>query len=191
MPIDAARVAGMTFDEDTLLVQRFLGGDASAFDRIFDKYKDRVYVVAQGVLLNPDEAQDAVQDAFALIYRNLPRFRRQSSLSTWIFRVAVNTAIQHARKLNHRKRQLPLSAASDQEAPILDGGADAAHVHQALSQLRPDDRAVLTLFYWEDLSLAQMAEALGCSANAVKTRVYRARERFREAYTGLGGSEDG
>lgn len=174
------------FDEDAVLVERFLAGDTSAFDSIYDKYREKVYVVAKGILLDPDDAADAVQEAFTLIFRNLPRFNRQSKLSTWIFRIAVNSAIQRSRRLKHRARQAPLDDAKEKvyeaEEP---GRADTALVERALARLRTDDRVILTLFYWEEMSLSEIGETLSCGANAAKTRLYRARERFREQFERL------
>ncbi|MCH8275440.1 MAG: sigma-70 family RNA polymerase sigma factor [Armatimonadetes bacterium] len=183
MTVSAAEPARLNLDEDACLVRRFLAGDAGAFDRIYARYRDKVYVIAKGILLDPDDAADAVQEAFALIFRNLPRFHQRSRLGTWIFRIAVNTSIQVSRKLKHKGRDVGIEAAMDRAVPEPDEATEAdMKIHQALAQLKPADRAVLALFYWEDLSLDEIGEALSCGGNAAKTRLYRARERFRELF---------
>lgn len=174
------------YDEDAPLVTRFLSGENAAFDEIYARYRDRVYVISKGILLDADDAADATQETFSLIFKNLHRFGHRSKLSTWIFRVAINSAIQHSRKLKYRNKQVKLEEAinisvSDAETPLV----DEERVEVALSKLKPDDRAVLSLFYWENLSLFEIGEALKCGANAAKTRLYRARERFRLAYEKL------
>lgn len=175
------------FDEDSVLVERFLAGDHSAFDVLYERYREKVYVLAKGILLDPDDASDAVQEAFTLIFRNLPRFHRRSKLSTWIFRIAVNASIQRGRRLKHRLRQAPLEEAADRPYESEQSVADTDLIAKAMSRLRPEDRAILSLFYWEDMTLNEIAETLDCGANAAKTRLYRARERFREQFERLGG----
>jgi RNA polymerase sigma-70 factor (ECF subfamily) len=184
MTVGATDQIPRQFDEDTLLAARFLAGDAGAFDTLYHRYYDRVYAIARGVLLDADEAQDATQEAFALIFRNLSRFNKRSKLGTWIFRIAVNSAIQHSRRTKNLRRNEPLDETLQSPAEPLQP-TDTVKVNLAMGALAPADRAVLTLFYWDDLSLVDIAATLNCGANAAKTRLYRARERFRIAYEAL------
>ena len=87
---------GHAVGEDEALAKRFLDGDEAAFDALYRKYHPRVFTVARGILLDREDANDAVQEAFTKIYENLPKFRGGSRLGTWIFRIAVNSAIQAA-----------------------------------------------------------------------------------------------
>lgn len=163
-----------------IFVERFLAGDGVAFETLYAKYYEKVFSIARGILLDSDEAADAVQEVFALVYRNLPRFDRRSKFSTWLFRVSVNRIIQHSRKVKYKKRQVDLDlAVAEPEARPEDGDP---MVEVAMSQMPAHDRALLTLFYWEELSLQEIADSLDCNVNAAKTRLYRARERFRVLY---------
>lgn len=164
-----------------LLIERYLGGDDTAFQRLYAKYYDKVYAMAKGVLFDSEEAADTVQEIFTLVYRHLHRFDRRARFSTWLFRVAVNRSIQQARKLKVRPRSAELTEAAASEAAPEPPGGDPK-IEEALARLSPSDRAAIILFYWEELSLQEIGEALGCGVNAAKTRLYRARERFREAY---------
>lgn len=170
-----------TFDEDSVLVERFLAGESDAFITLYSKYHDKVLGIARGILLDPEEAADAVQEIFTLVYRNLNRFDRRSRFGTWIFRIAVNRSIQEARKNKNHKRAIELSedlvGAQDLQETVPDPA-----INRALAGLQPPDRAILVLFYWEELSLQEIAASIGCGANAAKTRLYRARERFRDLY---------
>lgn len=170
------------FDEDVVLVDRVVAGDEAAFQTLFHRYHDKVYAIAKGVLLDSEEAADSVQEIFTLVFRNLGKFDKRSRFSTWLFRVAVNRSIQQARKGKHHKKDVPLEAA--EEAYVEPGTAEPADpdVAEAMSQLHPADRALLTLFYWEELTLQDIGNSLGCSPNAAKTRLFRARERFRQQY---------
>lgn len=170
------------FDEDSLLADRFLAGDQSAFTRLYEKYYDKVYSIARGVLLDADESADAVQEIFTLVYRHLKRFDRRSRFSTWLFRIAVNRSIQQARGLKHRSKQVELTEVADRFVEEPTWIEADPRIADAMSRLSPADRAILVLFYWDDMSLQDVAESLGCNVNAAKTRLFRARERFRVLY---------
>lgn len=177
--LDAARA--LPHDGDQVVIDRFLKGDPYAFEQLYAAYYDKVFAIARGIVLDSDDAADAVQEVFTQVYRNLNRFDRRSKFSTWLFRIAVNRTIQFARKHKYRARQTELSEADGQVASVEVEQQDPA-IEAALEKLAPADRALLVLFYWEELSLADIAASLGCSENAAKTRLYRARERFRDAY---------
>ncbi|MBA3727238.1 MAG: RNA polymerase sigma factor, partial [Armatimonadetes bacterium] len=176
----AADRATIQFDENLHLARRFLEGDQAAFATVYDRYYERIYTLSKGILLDADDAQDAVQETFTLIYKNLRRFHERSRLSTWIFRIAVNTAIQQSRKLKNKKRNVPLDDAEHAQTPAQPATTEVqVKVAEAMRSLSAPDRAVLTLFYWEDVSIIEVARAIDCSPNAAKTRLFRARERFK------------
>jgi RNA polymerase sigma-70 factor (ECF subfamily) len=177
--IDQTRAT--TFDEDIVLVERYLSGDQAAFEMLYSKYYEKVLAIARGVLMDQDEAADAVQEVFTLVYRHLNRFDRRSRFSTWLFRVAVNRSIQEARRNKHKTRNVELTEALGAEAPAEVDSTDP-RVQSAMAALAPADRALLVLFYWEELSLQEIADSISCNVNAAKTRLYRARERFRVQY---------
>lgn len=173
----------LAFDEDQLLVERFLAGDQGGFELLYSKYYEKVYAIARGILFDADEASDATQEVFTLVYRKLGRFDQRARFSTWLFRVAVNRCIQQSRKHKHRSKLTELTEAYAEPAP--QETETDPRIAEALSEMGAGDRALLVLFYWEDLSLQEIAESLGCGVNAAKTRLYRARERFRTIYEGV------
>src|SRR5579859_3264733 len=176
--------SGLTsYDEDLVFVERFASGDRSAFEHLYSRYYDKIYAIAKGILLNSEEAADAVQEVFTLVYRNIGRFDRRARFSTWLFRIAVNRSIQEARKNRNKWRFVELNEALTKAQQEEDQAVDP-RIHRSLARLNPNDRAILILFYWEELSLEQIAGSLECSTNAAKTRLYRARERFRALYEG-------
>lgn len=169
------------FDEDLLLVERVLAGDDSAFEQIYTRYYEKVFAISRGILLDSEEAADAVQEIFFVVYRNISKFDRRSKFSTWLFRVSVNRTIQESRKNRNRKKNVELTETSAsvtlEEPEVID-----PRVHSALQQLAPQDRALITLFYWDELNLGEIAAIVDTNVNAVKTRLYRSRERFRALY---------
>ena len=176
---DKVRAPG--FDEDLVLVERYLAGDITAFEALYARYYDKVFGIARGILIDSDEAADAVQEIFTLVLRHLGRFDRRSRFSTWLFRVAVNRSIQEARRHKHRHRHVELNEASERVAHEEPDTTDPK-IQACLARLAPADRALLVLFYWEELSLQEIADSLGTNVNAAKTRLYRARERFRSFF---------
>lgn len=174
--------AGLIYgDEDSSLVERFIAGDEASFATLYRKYYGKVHSVARGVLLDSEEAADVTQEIFTLVYRNIGRFDRRSRFGTWLYRIAVNRSIQESRKLSRKKNWVELHEGLALEAPEGHEGS-YPDVMKAMACLKPGDRALLTLFYWEEMSIQEIADSLGCAMNAAKTRLYRARERFREVY---------
>jgi RNA polymerase sigma-70 factor (ECF subfamily) len=169
-----------SLDEDSMQIERFLKGDVRAFDQLYTKYYDKVFAIARGVLLDAEEAADTVQEVFTLVHRHLYRFDRRARFSTWLFRIAVNRSIQDSRK--RRRRPLTVELMEIAQSESAEQRQTDPRVSVAISKLRPDDRALILLYYWEELSLQEIAETLNTNVNATKTRLYRAREKFRSLF---------
>lgn len=170
------------FDEDSILVDRYLRGDHTAFEELYRKYYTKVFGLSKGVLIDAEEAADVTQEIFGLVYRNLHKFNRQSKFSTWLFRVAVNRSIQESRKRRFKHKHVELNEALEHPAVIQTSEEEDPNVQAALEKLAPPDRAILILFYWQELSLNEIADSMSINLSAAKTRLYRARERFRSFY---------
>lgn len=184
-------------DADHQAIERFLAGDASAFEELYHRYQSYVYNVVYGIVQDPDDARDVTQDVFLHIYNSLPRFRGGSAFSTWLYRVAVNAAITQVRK-QKRHPQIPLDVLHEFRADIdAEPEQQVARmetqraVQELLAQLPEQQRAVLVLRYFQELSLEEMAEAMNCSVAAVKVRLHRARNSFRRLYGKRFPLEDG
>ncbi|HEY3783610.1 MAG TPA: sigma-70 family RNA polymerase sigma factor [Fimbriimonadaceae bacterium] len=181
VPTLVQKSQNMAYDEDAIFVERICSGDRLAFEHIYGKYYEKVFAIAKGVLLNTEEAADAVQEIFTLVYKNISRFDRRARFSTWLFRISVNRSIQEARKNRNKYRLVELNEALAKAVQEGDDSVDPK-IHRSMARLQPADRAALVLYYWEELSLEELAQSLGCTPNAAKTRLYRARERFRSLY---------
>ena len=172
-------------DEDQRLVARFCQGEEAAFERLYAKYYDKVLTIAKGIVLDADDAADAAQEVFTTVYRNLKKFDHRSRFSTWLYRVAVNRTIQYFRAGKNKRVGVQIFEHAAIGEDIHDELIGDPNIAVALSRVSPDDRAVLTMFYWEDLSLAELAESLGIGENAAKTRLFRARDRFKKVFETL------
>jgi RNA polymerase sigma-70 factor (ECF subfamily) len=177
------------------LVEQCRRGDPNAFSRLVALHEGLVYNLAARLLADREEAKDVSQDVFLQVYRMLPRFEGRSSLKTWIYRIVVNQCRNRQRWWRRRRRDkaLPLEelAASDSArlaTPSREGPEDevarreeSGRVQQALLKLSLDHRAVLLLREVEELSGAEIAEALGVAEGTVKSRLARARDALRRA----------
>lgn len=181
-------------DEGTL-VARLRAGEEAAFEELVRTHGGRMLGVARRLLRDPDEAQDAVQDAFLSAFRSLEKFEGGARLSTWLHRIVVNAALM---KLRTRRRK-PETSIEELLPRFLEDGhqaqpavawklpADQALERAQLGQLvrrRIDElpetyRTVLLLRDVEDLDTAETADFLGIAPNAVKTRLHRARQALR------------
>ena len=182
-------------DADDALIARFLAGHVSAFDSLFAKYQEYVYNIVYGIVGSADDARDVSQEVFVQVYRSLPSFRRGSRFATWLYRIAVNRAVDSARAAKGR-RWLPLletlRAAPDPDADPsrkAEQGAERNEIHIVLQKVPVQHRDVLVLKYFQDLSVEEIAEVLGISVTAAKVRLHRARHHFKEMYVATTGKE--
>ena len=176
--------------DDLSLIKRFKASDASAFDEIILKYQDRIYNVCRYMLGNARDAEDAAQDTFIKAYRNLRNFRPDSSLYTWLYRIAVNTCLDYKKRPffasiyrgacgdDEVMNELP----SDDPSPErLYESKQTCHVlRMSLKQLSEKFRTVLILKEIEGLSYEEIAEVLDISIGTVKSRISRAREELKQ-----------
>ena len=179
--------------DDAVLVKAHLKGDPEAFEVLFKKHYASVARLIRSILKNDSLVDDTVQEVFLLVYRYLPKFRAESSLKTWMYRITVNEAI---RQLNRVKRWVPLSSEEFPEsgAPSImmmvnDGpsperfyleGENRRMVQAALSELKANHRIILTLYYLEELAVGEIAKILEIPEGSVKSRLYYARENLRK-----------
>ena len=156
-------------------------GERTALEQFFRAYQPSVYALCCRMLGRTDDAEDATQAAFVLALRALPRFRGESSLKTWLYRIAVNECLTQLR----RKTNAPLPL--DERFAIADGAGrtvDRLAAQAALARLRMDHRTVLVLRYWEELDCEEIAAVLDISLSATKMRLKRARDEFEKHYRG-------
>jgi len=182
---------------DAGLVQRFNAGDESAFIAIMDRYRAKIFTVTLGLLRNHADAEEITQDTFIRAHRGLARFRGDSSLATWLYRIAVNLARNRYWYFFRRRRQdsLSLDCALGEENEgtfsdlVADQGQDPAQetatgefsqlIEMCMAQLDARHREILTLRNILNHSYEEIAHMLGINVGTVKSRIARARENLR------------
>lgn len=169
--------------DEATLIREALAGDQEAFRQIVERYQGAVYNLAYRMLGDAEEAEDAAQEIFVRIYRQLGRYDPARKFSTWTLAIATNYCIDQLRR--RRMQLVPLEniipwARAREAGP--EGEAlsreSRDEVQRLLKQLPEKYRAPLVLRYWEDLSCAEIAEILGVPEGTVKTQIHRARKQL-------------
>jgi RNA polymerase sigma-70 factor (ECF subfamily) len=182
---------------DAGLVQRFNAGDDAAFVQIMERYRAKIFTVTLGLLRNHADAEEITQDTFIRAHRGLARFRGDSSLATWLYRIAVNLARNRYWYFFRRRRQDSLSldcALSEENSGtfsdlVADVSQDPAQetatgeftdlINACMDRLDARHREILTLRNVLNRSYEDIAKALGINVGTVKSRIARARENLR------------
>ncbi len=186
--VPAVRPDDATARRDDLLVQRALDGDLGAFNQLVEAYQDLCHALVVRMVPDPDQAADAVQEAFFSAFRNL-RSYRGPSFRGWLTRIAVNAAmdLQRARRrrpvspypeLEDETWQPPSGAETDPEL-IATTGERQRTLAAALAAITTDQRAAIILFDVEGYDYAEIAEMTGVSLGTVKSRIHRGRLALR------------
>jgi RNA polymerase sigma-70 factor (ECF subfamily) len=162
---------------DDALVRRAQAGDRTALETLTQRYRNRVYAFALGLLLRPDDAEDVVQETFIRVCRTLDTYQPRGRFRSWVFRIAANLCRDHCR--SERRRQ-NVAASESQMSQEATSGPEAqvtirTAVMEAIARLPIKYRELVALHYLEDLSPAEIAEILGRSGSAVRVQLWRAR----------------
>jgi len=180
--------------EDSKLLEEFLKGDEQAFESLVCKYKTVVYGTIHSIVGNIQDAEDVSQEVFLNIYKTLNSFRGQSSLSSWIYRIAVNKSIDNVRKKKNKAISLEteldndeklklldvLSSKEDSDLVVLEKTEFQKTVSKVMNSLPEKFRVILTLKELEGLSYDEISKIMNISVNKVKVWLFRARKKLKK-----------
>ncbi len=163
------------------MVNLVRNGDMSAFRLLVDRHKNYAYTIANRIVNAPEVAEEIVQDSFMKLYKAASSFKGDSKFTTWFYRVVYNTAISSG-----RKNRIKTSNIDDE--PTSFGGSDNQNellsedrqqfINLALEQLSDEDKLIITLFYFEELTLEEIAEVISQDRNNLKVKLFRARKKL-------------
>ena len=184
-------------EDDREIVQRAKDGDQDAFRALFERYHRRAYAVALGVVKNPEDANDVVQDAFVKVHKHIGNFQGTSSFYTWLYRIVMNLSIDHVRK-NSKRRHIDYDDQVGRNAMDLEGDGALAPalseanparnalrkelseaIADALQELPEHHRAVILLREFEGMSYEQIAEVLEVPKGTIMSRLFHARRKMQ------------
>jgi RNA polymerase sigma-70 factor (ECF subfamily) len=172
---------------DQLNIDGIINGDDHAFVELVEHYKNMVFTLALRILKNREEAEEVAQDVFLKVHGSLSSFQGDSKFSTWIYAIAYNKSLDYLKKRNRRPIISSFDGFSElnkaQEASILDeltGIEDRRQIKKALAELPSEDGILITLHYYEELSLKEISQIMGSSPGTLKVRLFRARKKLAD-----------
>jgi RNA polymerase sigma-70 factor (ECF subfamily) len=156
----------------------------SAFNAIVDSYSERIYWHIRRFTDSHDDTNDLMQEVFIKIWNALPRFRGESQIYTWIYRIATNEALNKINKDKKRvlgeNQELELVASKAEDDPYFNGTALQRELHKAVKELPEKQRIVFNLRYFDDMKYEDMSKVTGTSVGALKASYHHACNKIKE-----------
>jgi len=164
---------------DMEIVRRVQAGDAEAFGWLVNRYSGRIYALAWAVVRDAQQAEDVAQETFIRAYEHIGGFRGASAFSTWLYRIAYNRAAGECRRRSFGRIDAESCAVAEEPSVERFDEETIVRMRRALERLRPEERALVTLFYEEERSVVEIAQIMDLTQSNVKVRLHRLRERLR------------
>ena len=175
----------MTIKKDQLLIDQILDGDKQLFSVLVDRYKNLVFTLCLRLLKNREEAEEVAQDSFVKIYRSLNKYKGEAKFSTWVYRVTYNNSLDFLKAKKRKFQELSVDAYEDFEIEDLNNTIDVLEekerksaILNCINMLNEDDAFLLTLHYYEDQSVKEIAGIMNLSVANVKVKLYRGRKQL-------------
>lgn len=177
------------------IIQKLQEGDEEAFRRLVEKYRQLVVNTCFGLVHNLEDAEDIAQDVFIEVFRSVHKFRADSKISTWLYRIAANRSLNFIRDNKRRKLAQSIeeifspgkerlgsfspekTSAPDNE---IENSERAAILHKAIDSLPQNQRVAFTLNKYEDLSYKEIAAVMKTSVSSVESLIYRAKKNLQK-----------
>lgn len=175
----------MDYKGDIYYIGQVLEGKITAFSFLVERHKDKAFNLAFRICGNREDAEEVAQDAFLKAYRALRDFKMKSSFDTWLYRIVYNTAISLV-----RSRRQGILSVEDFPADAIDfltysANADEAEtefrnslINFALQKINDEERALISLFYYDDMDTAKISEITAISRSNIKVKLFRARQKM-------------
>lgn len=179
--------------EEPTLVQLLIDGEPTAFKVLYDKHANYVYHTVYGFVADEDEAQDIVQEVFVTVFQSIHQFKHEAKLTTWIYRIAVNAALQHLRKKKRKAQWLKVVRliGIENETEAIEDVSHVTEQEEALIQLKialdklpENQRIALTLHNTDGLKYQEIASIMEVSLSAVESLIFRAKQNLKKQLTG-------
>jgi RNA polymerase sigma factor (sigma-70 family) len=175
----------MTYKGDIFYIEQILKGNVNAFTYIVDHHKDKAFNLAYRICSGREEAEEIAQDSFMKAYRSLAGFQMKSSFATWLYRIVYNTAISSVRTKKKTVLSLddfPADANDFIGANTSEEEAEKEYrtslINFALQKITEEERGIISLFYYDELSMDEIADVTGISKSNIKVRLFRARQKM-------------
>jgi RNA polymerase sigma-70 factor (ECF subfamily) len=169
-------------EADNSIVERYLAGDMTAFDELMIRYERLVYRVCYRFVNNRDDAMDLAQEVFIKAFEHLASFRRESSMKTWLYRIAMNHCINHVKKNAREFVEIKENIGSTRASvhSEMEEREQREHFRLLVKRLPPKQKAILEMRIHEQLSYEEIATMSGRSISTIKASVFFALEKLRK-----------
>jgi RNA polymerase sigma-70 factor (ECF subfamily) len=175
----------MKFRDDQYYVEQVIGGNAEAFRQLVEKHQDLVYTIVHRIVVSGVEAEEVAQDVFLKAYNKLEDFRGKAKFSTWLYRIAYNTAISHGRKkkvefLAIDEKLIENYSEEDISDNLLGMSVENQKklITEALSTIPRTDNLIVSLFYFHKKDIDEISEIVGMTQSNVKVKLHRIRKKL-------------
>lgn len=167
-------------NNESILIRRILDGHDEDYSYFIERYSDSVTALVSRLVPNREDAEELVQDAFVKGFSHLDSFLARTSFHTWISRIAYRCALSHLRRKKVRYVEI------DDRTPVADSDVDEAmadnsrteQLRRAIDMLKPNEKTLITLYYYDDLPIKDIAYITGTEAGTVTTQLYRIRKKL-------------
>lgn len=175
----------MTTINDNYLIESIVKGDTKAYAQLVNRYKDLVYTLSIRMLRNREEAEEVAQDTFIKVFKSLNKFKGDSKFSTWIYKVTYNTCLDRIKKNKKYINDIAIDEFTVNKLDAIDNALEnmikeekSMCIKNCINMLPEDSSALLTLFYFEELSLEEISKIINIEVNTVKVKLFRARKKL-------------
>jgi RNA polymerase sigma-70 factor (ECF subfamily) len=170
---------------DDYYIGEILNGDPGSFSHLVDRYKDLAFSLSMKIIENREDAEDAAQEAFVKAYKSLYLFKRESAFKTWFFRIVYNTSVSKLRSTKHNRKAVSDVEISNIEIHETETALNnikskerQKYLQEGLMELEPEERSLLTMFYYDSLSVSDISQITDLSVSNVKVKLHRSRKKL-------------
>lgn len=175
----------MSQKPDEHFIYKVIQGENNAYAVLVDRYKHMVYSLALKIVKNREDAEEIGQDTFLKAYNALNEFKGQSKFSTWLYKIAYYRSLDYLKKNKRRVDTTKIDISEEYNIASMDDALDLMDVKEraeiikhAIQELAVDDAVLITLYYFETLSMAEISKVMEIPSNTIKVRLFRARKRL-------------
>lgn len=175
----------MDYKGDNIYIEQVLAGKSNAFRFLAERHKNHIYNLAFRICGNHEEAEEIAQDSFLKAYKSLRGFKMKSSFATWLYRIAYNTAISHVR--TRKENMLSINDFSTGISEFIGRNTSEEEVeieyrnslvNYALTKINEEERGLISLYYYEEMSTEEISDVTGISKSNIKVKLFRARQKM-------------
>lgn len=175
----------MSQKPDEHLINKVIKGENNAYAVLVDRYKHMVYTLALKIVKNREDAEEVAQDTFVKAYSALNEFKGESKFSTWLYKIAYYRSLDYLKKNKRRVETSTIDISEEYNIASMDDALDGMEVKErveiikhAIQELPAADAVLITLYYFETLSMNEISKVMGIPANTIKVRLFRGRKRL-------------